>query len=226
MTELESYKELAYIFKNHGFKLCIVGGTVRDFLLNLPLGDLDLVTDATPKDMSGFLINADYTFERFGFVKLLFNEYKFDITTLRKECAYKDSRHPSKIEFVNSLEEDVVRRDFTCNGLYMDENLNIYDFVNGQKDIKNKILKTIGKADKRIKEDPLRIIRAVRFSLTYKFEICEELLNAIKHNKDILKLINQKKINEDINKIKNVSKEEIINLFNKLDININLDVIK
>ena len=226
MDELKSYKELSNIFKDYGFKLYLVGGVVRDFLLNLPLTDIDLVTNATPLDMEAFLKEADYSFKKYGFVKLNFKGHKFDITTLRKESAYKDSRHPSKIEFVDNLEEDVVRRDFTCNGLYMDENLKIYDFVNGQEDIKNKVLRMIGDANKRIKEDPLRIIRAIRFSLTYNFEMSEDLVKAMKENKEYLSLLNPIKIEEDLKKIKNVKKEVIINLLDKLGININLNVIK
>ena len=226
MDKFESYKNLTKIFNNHGFKLFLVGGAVRDFLMNLPLKDIDLVTDATPDEMEKFLIDADFTFKKYGFVKLNFEGNLFDVTTLRKESEYDDFRHPSKIKFVKDLKDDVVRRDFTCNGLYMDENFKIYDYVNGQEDIKNKIIKTIGNADKRIKEDPLRIIRAIRFSLTYKFEIDRELYEAILKHKGDLSLLNPSKINEDLKKIKNAKKDEIINLFDKLGININLDVIK
>lgn len=226
MSQLDSYKKLVKIFKDHGFNLFLVGGTVRDFLLKINLTDLDLVTNAKPSDMHKFLDNADFSFEKYGSVKLNFENFKFDITTLRKEYSYDDSRHPSKIEFVNNLEEDVVRRDFTCNGLYMDENLNVFDYVGGQKDIENHVLKMIGNPDARIKEDPLRIIRAIRFSLTYNLNIENELFNAIKNNISELNRLNPLKIKEDINKIKNVSNEEIYNLFNKLGIKNILDVVK
>ena len=99
---------------------------------------------------------------------------KFDITTLRKEDGYSDFRHPNKIKFTNSLKEDVLRRDITINALYMDKDLNVIDYVNGKEDINNKIIKMIGNPETRISEDPLRIIRILRFQLETNFKIEKE----------------------------------------------------
>ena len=203
---LEVFDKLFNLFSDNGFSLYMVGGTVRDYLLGLELFDMDVVSNATPEDMKKFLPTADYTFARFGSVKYKLDNVKFDITTLRKEMGYSDSRHPNKIEFCDSLEEDVKRRDFTINGLYMDNNLRIYDFVNGQLDLKNKIIKMIGDPKKRIKEDPLRILRALRFSLEFDFSIDENLENAIKNNIDLLKKLNQEKIKEEFHKSKDEKK--------------------
>ena len=211
---VEIFSKLFNLFYDNGRSLFMVGGTVRDYLLGIELFDMDVVTDATPNQMKEFLPEADFTFAKFGSVKLKIDDMKFDITTLRKESNYEDSRHPNRVVFCRSLEEDVLRRDFTINGLYMDNSLKIYDFVNGQVDLQNKIIKTIGRADKRIKEDPLRIVRALRFAIEFSFSIDEDLQNAIDNNKDLLKKLNPLKIEEELRKSKDEKKlRETLNHF-------------
>lgn len=208
--KLEIYRDLATLFDSKGFLLYLVGGTVRDYLLGKELTDMDLVTDATPNEMKEFLSNADYTFEKYGSVRLKIDDIKFDITTLRKEEGYSDFRHPNKICFTKSLKEDVFRRDITINAMYMDKDLNVIDFVGGQKDISNKIIRMIGKPLKRINEDPLRIIRIYRFKLETGFEIERELNDVLEHNFSKAKLINKDKINQEIRK--STHQEELIEL--------------
>ncbi len=213
--KLGKYQEIYHLFKENGFELYLVGGTVRDYLLNIQLTDMDLVTNATPKDMKKFLPNADYTFEKFGSVKVNFQQIKFDITTLRKESGYIDNRHPSKVVFSSSLKEDVYRRDFTVNALYMDHNLEVIDYVNGQEDIKNKILRMVGNPIERIKEDPLRIVRAVRFSLDYNLQIEKSLLEALKSLKSLIYTLNQEKVKQEVSKCRNG--EKLLDYLNELD---------
>lgn len=208
--KLEIYRDLATLFDSKGFLLYLVGGTVRDYLLGKKLTDMDLVTDATPGEMKEFLSNADYTFEKYGSVRLKIDDIKFDITTLRKEEGYSDFRHPNKICFTKSLKEDVFRRDITINAMYMDKDLNVIDFVGGQKDISNKVIRMIGKPLKRINEDPLRIIRIYRFKLETGFEIERELNDVLEHNFSKAKLINKDKINQEIRK--STHREELIEL--------------
>ena len=206
MDKLLTFKSLHKLFKENGYSLYLVGGTVRDFLLGLELNDYDVVTNATPKDMETFLENANYTFAKYGSVKLHYQNIKFDITTLRKEEGYLDSRHPNKIVFCDSLEDDSKRRDFTINALYMDEKERVIDFYNGKDDLKNHIIRMIGDIDKRIKEDPLRIIRAARFKISLDFELDNSLLKAMIKNKDLLKKVNKEKIEQDIKKCSNPNK--------------------
>lgn len=219
-------KKLESLFIQRGFSLYFVGGSVRDYLLTKQFDDVDLVTDATPEEMKEFLEDADFTFSKFGFVKVRFEGEKFDVTTLRIEDEYSDFRHPGTIRFTKKLEEDCLRRDFTLNGLYMDTNFKVYDYVNGVNDLSNRTLKMIGDPAKRLKEDPLRIIRALRFSLTYKFEIDISLKNAIFETISLLESLNLDKIKQDIKKIKNSSKEEVENLFKSFNIQKYLDVLK
>ena len=197
--KIELYQSLAVLFKSHGYELYLVGGTVRDYLLNIPLTDMDLVTEATPSEMKEFL-KADYTFEKYGSVKCLYEGVKFDVTTLRVESDYLDSRHPLKVCFTKSLKEDVFRRDLTINALYMDKDLKVIDLVGGELDLKNKIINMIGNPDKRISEDPLRIVRAIRFELEYNFSIEKKLEESIKRNIILLNKLNKDKLVQEIKK--------------------------
>ena len=225
--KIQEFLNLEKLFHEHGYKLYLVGGTVRDYLFGLSLIDMDAVTDATPNEMKAFLNKADYTFSRYGSVKYISEkEVKFDITTLREETGYKDARHPSEIKFVKELEKDVIRRDFTINGLYLDKDLKVIDLVDGLKDIQSKTLRMIGDADKRLKEDPLRIIRAFRFIAQFDLSIDNELDTAIKNNVDQLNKINLEKIKRDIKKIDISFKDKIIKLFEEYGIKHLKDVIE
>lgn len=224
-NNIDLYIELQKVFYSHGFKLFLVGGTVRNCLLNEPLDDMDLVTDATPNEMREFL-SGNYRFERYGCVSLKIEGVNFDITTLREENNYQDKRHPEDIRFTKDLEKDVRRRDFTINALYMDEKGQIYDYVGGQNDLKNHLLKMVGDPNKRIKEDPLRIIRALRFSLTYNLIISEELKEAIHRNIGLLDSLNPEKIKQDLRKIKCEDKEKIERLFDEFSIHHLLNVLE
>lgn len=226
MDYFSIFVSLSQTFAQHGYNLYLVGGSSRDYLLNLPLSDMDLVSDASPSQMSEFLIDADYTFSRFGSVKLHYQGVKFDITTLREEQNYLDSRHPTLIKFVKRLDIDVKRRDFTINALYIDEKGTVYDYVEGQKDLKNKIIRMIGNPSIRLKEDPLRIIRAIRFSLDYNFQIDEQLSICMMENIDLLNLLNKDKIKQDIKKIKCQDKEKINKIFIKFHIKHLLDMVE
>ena len=226
---LAIYIELAKEFNKHGYELYLVGGTVRDYLLNEPLTDMDAVTEATPEEVIAFLPDIDKTIKRFGSLKYKTKEgLKFDITTLRKESSYEDSRHPSKIIFVKDLKEDYLRRDFTVNALYMNKDLKVIDYCNGEQDLKDGILRMVGDPDIRIKEDPLRILRAIRFHLMHHLRIEESLLKAMHDNFDLLKNITDAKIRSELNKIDDsvVDQNEKNNIFAQFDIANLVGVIK
>lgn len=196
--DISSFLDLAKVFNQNGYRLYLVGGSARDYLLKRPLRDLDLASNATPNEMKQFLKNANYHYARFGSVRL----HNIDITTLRKEEDYHDYRHPRIIKFTQSIEEDYVRRDFTINALYIDEKLKVYDFANGLDDLHNKIIRFIGNPDKRVKEDPLRILRAERFARKLGFMIEPASLKAMNDNKCLLEKLNDNKIKEEIKKQK------------------------
>ena len=220
-NKILAFRSLADLFHNHGYKLYLVGGTVRDYLLGLPLDDMDAVTDATPIQIVSFLPDVDTTFAHLGSLKYKDRVgIKFDITTLRKESGYLDSRHPNNIVFVKNLEDDYLRRDFTVNALYMDRDLKIYDYCQGQEDLKKRLLRMVGNPDERLKEDPLRILRAIRFHLMYKLKIDKDLFEAMRDRFYLLENITDAKIKSELNKIdyQKVSKKAKEEIFSQFDI--------
>jgi len=194
---INKFIELASLFKSHGYNLYLVGGSSRDYLLHREFNDLDLASDATPSEIKKILPTWDYTYEMFGNV-----HYKnIDITTFRKEENYADYRHPSKVVFTKDIKEDYKRRDFTINAIYIDKDLKVYDFSNGSIDLKNKIIRFIGDPVYRVKEDPLRILRAERFAKVLGFTIEPNSLKAINDNRDLLNKLNKDKISQELRKI-------------------------
>ena len=202
MNKIQEFQSLASLFKAHGYNLYLVGGTVRDYLLGLELSDMDAVTDATPIEVVSFLPNCDTTFAHLGSLKYKSESgLKFDITTLREESSYLDSRHPSRITFVKDLKLDYKRRDFTINAMYMDSNLNVIDYCNGKEDLSRHLLRMVGDPDKRLKEDPLRILRAIRFHLVFKMILDEKLEEAMRDRFYLLNNITDAKIQSELDKI-------------------------
>ena len=220
-NRIKSFQSLAEVFAKHGFSLYLVGGTVRDYLLGYALEDMDAVSDATPTQIMSFLPNVDSTFAHLGSLKYKDPDgVKFDITTLRRESGYVDSRHPNKVIFVSDLEDDFSRRDFTVNAMYMDKDLRIYDFCNGQKDLNNRILRMVGDPDQRLKEDPLRILRAIRFHLMFNLKIENSLLESMRDRFYLLENITDAKIKSELAKIdySRVNPEDKKEIFSQFDI--------
>jgi tRNA nucleotidyltransferase (CCA-adding enzyme) len=210
------FKELKPIlesFSVHGHSAYLVGGSSRDILLSKKTHDIDIATDAKPEKVIAIfnLKKVDpFTF-KFGNVKTIINEIEVDITTLRTESGYSDLRHPEKIEFIKDPKIDSLRRDFTINALYMDKDGKILDYHNGQQDLKDKVLRMIGDPVARIKEDPVRMLRALRFALTLNMTIEESLLSSIKDNQDLLNLVSDFRIKDEITKmLKGKSKENVV----------------
>ena len=201
MTLPKCFLDLASLYEENGFSLYLIGGTSRDILLGLPCRDYDFVTDATPKEEKAFLLQADYTFAKFGSVKVTFEDVKIDVTTLRKEEGYEDYRHPRKIVFVRDLQEDSLRRDFTVNAIYIDRNGNVIDFHNGMEDLQKKVLRFIGDPWKRIEEDPLRIIRGERFAKTLGFAFDLDTAKAMEELSPLLEKLNPEKVNMERRKM-------------------------
>lgn len=197
---------LKQIFNQNGYRLYMIGSTSRDYLLKREIKDYDFVSDATPDEILKFL-DCDKTFKKFGTLKYKYNNFNIDIVTLRKEANYQDYRHPSKITFIKDINNDYQRRDFTINAIYIDENYNVLDPSNlGVSDLNNRILRLIGNKDERIKEDPLRILRAKRFILEYNLNVEEETKQALKNNLFLLNKLNKDKIHLEELKLEKIKK--------------------
>jgi len=183
-----------------------VGGMVRDLLLGKKVTDIDIATQTTPPEIIKLLtdnnIACDGAYSRFGVVVAKKAGYKIEIATFRKDLPGK-SRYP-KISFVITPKQDSARRDFTVNALYLSpKNNSILDFHQGLKDLKLKKIKFIGNPEKRIKEDPLRIIRALRFAKTLNFKLEDKTKNAIEKNYFSIKTLTKTRIKNELDKVRN-----------------------
>lgn len=194
------------IFNSHGFNLWLVGGAVRNHLSGFAISDVDFATDALPSEVESLLKAYNYVYSnyamKYGSIDVK-QPLKCQITTLREELDYVDGRHPRVIKFVKELAIDVKRRDFTINGLYMDQQGNVIDMVDGLADLKNKKLVMIGDTQLRITEDPLRIVRALRLCADYNFTLSDDLHAVINDKRQLLTQIPISKAKQEISKIKN-----------------------
>ena len=188
-------------FYRSNFEAFMVGGCVRDILLgNLPK-DYDITTSAKPEITISLFDKTIPTGLKHGTVTVLISNEPYEVTTYRTEGKYIDNRRPSSVDFVTDIKEDLSRRDFTINALAYNEKVGLIDYFNGTDDIKNKIIRCVGNADKRFKEDALRMLRAVRFSCQLNFDIEENTYTAIKNNYKLIKNISSERIRDELCKI-------------------------
>lgn len=196
----DKIKEILEMITNKGFKAYVVGGYVRDYLRKIKTNDIDICTNARVKDLMEIFKDYKVTPLEYGNILLETKDYLYEITTFRKDIDYIKNRKPI-IEYVDTLEEDITRRDFTVNSICMDKDGKIIDLLNGKKDLNKKIIRTIGDPYFKIKQDSLRILRAIRFASCLNFKIEDNLKNAIKENKDLLKDLSYERKKEELTKI-------------------------
>ena len=186
-----------------GFQAYLVGGYVRDLILGIPSGDIDITTDATPAQVkicfSGCRLIE--TGIKHGTVTVLFEGQAIEITTFRLESGYSDNRHPDEIRFASTLDEDLSRRDFTVNALCLDSSCCIVDKLGGLSDLRKKLLRAIGSPEERFNEDALRILRALRFASVYGFEIDSQTSKAIHDLKDLILNVSNERVFSEMKKI-------------------------
>ena len=187
--------------EKYGFKAYIVGGYPRDLYLGRKSADVDICTNATPKDLKEIFKDAMLSNERYGSVTIIYDKIHFEITTFRKEIKYINNRLPVKIEYINDLRDDLIRRDFTINTLCIDSNGNLMDVLGICKDLQNEVIKTVGIAKTKIKEDSLRILRAIRFATTLNFKLDDDLKKSIKKYAYLLRTLSYHRKKEELDKI-------------------------
>ncbi|NHM29148.1 CCA tRNA nucleotidyltransferase [Neobacillus terrae] len=186
---IKPFQEAAPVLKKlieAGYEAYFVGGSVRDYLLQRPISDVDIATSATPAEVKRvFHKTADVGIEH-GTVLVFHNKKTYEITTFRSEAEYEDFRRPKEVSFIRSLKEDLQRRDFTMNAIAMTAEGKLIDPFEGQKSIKGKMIRTVGIAEERFGEDALRMMRAVRFVSQLSFVIDKGTFDALKKNGKLL----------------------------------------
>ena len=184
-----------------GFEAYFVGGSVRDVLLHRHVHDVDITTSAYPEEVKELFDKSIDTGIKHGTVTVLYGGESYEITTFRTESGYQDFRRPDHVTFVQNLDEDLKRRDFTINALAMDMHGDIVDLFNGIEDLKNHIIRAVGNPEKRFHEDALRMMRAVRFMSQLEFKLEEKTEQAIKDKHELLKKISVERIREEFVKM-------------------------
>ena len=166
--------------KEAGHEAVFVGGSVRDLVLGKEISDVDIATSATPEEVKSlFSHTVDVGIEH-GTVLVLHHHDSYEVTTFRTEGTYQDFRHPDSVTFVRSLEEDLMRRDFTINALAVNDKEEIVDYFGGIEDLEREIIRCVGNPMERFNEDALRMMRAVRFAGQLGFTIESDTFNAIR----------------------------------------------
>lgn len=194
-------EEVLRKLNNYGCEAYIVGGAVRDILMGKVPMDWDIATEAEPETVKRIFDKTVDTGIKHGTVMVLLDGNQVEVTTYRSEGEYSDFRRPDKVEFVRSLREDLSRRDFTMNAIAYSPKEGYKDYNNGIDDIKNKIIRCVGKPDERFSQDALRMMRAIRFSCELNFQIEQLTFDAIRKNAYLIKMISNERIRDELNRI-------------------------
>ncbi len=205
----EEAKKIVEALEKAGYEAYLVGGCVRDLVLNQKPNDWDVTTNARPPEIAK-LFKKHFIDNDFGMVTVLTGSRdetlrEIQVMPYRIEKDYRDQRHPGQIDFIDDLKEDLARRDFTINaialGFHPDGTTVLVDPYNGREDLDKHILRAVGKPEERFAEDALRMMRAVRLATTLDFEIEKKTLEAVQHNAHLLKNISAERIQYELVKI-------------------------
>jgi len=185
-----------------GYQALLVGGCVRDILLDRVPADYDVATNATPDQVLQLFPHGITVGAQFGVILVPQDGMKVEVATFRSDIGYADGRHPDRVVYSRSPEEDVQRRDFTINGLLMRHDTGeALDYVNGRADLQAGIIRAIGDPDRRFAEDKLRMLRAVRFAARFGYEIEPETFRAIRRHAAEVRQVSAERIREELTKI-------------------------
>lgn len=193
-------KVLARLLEN-GYQAYFVGGCVRDEIMGRPVHDMDIATSAKPEDVIRLFDRTIPTGIQHGTVTVLSGDHAFEVTTFRKEAEYEDHRHPSSVEFVERLTEDLQRRDFTMNAIAGDGEGRLTDPFGGREDIEAGLIRCVGEAAERFDEDALRMMRAVRFASVFAFRPVKSLWSAMRAGRSKIAFIAMERIRTELEKI-------------------------
>lgn len=197
----QDVKYIIDTFYNNGYEAFMVGGCIRDSLLNKIPVDYDIATSAPPDVTEKLFKRTIPTGIEHGTITVLIDKNSYEVTTYRIEGKYSDNRKPDNVVFISNIKEDLDRRDFTINAFAYNDREGLLDYFSGNTDLNNKIIRCVGDPDKRFKEDALRMLRAIRFSSQLDFNIDEKTYSAIKVNSDSIINISNERIRVELSKI-------------------------
>ena len=207
-----------------GFEAYIVGGYPRDKYLGIISTDIDICTSATPSDIEELFSNVDTTYSKYGSVRLEYSGYLYEVTTFRKDKALMDGNRYYEVEYACSLEEDLKRRDFIINTLCIDYNGNYVDYLEARNDMDKKVIRTVKVASISFREDPLRILRAIRFCAILSFDLSDDLCDAINELKYNLTKLSKTRVQKELTLI--LESNTGVNILKKFEIDklLNIDL--
>ncbi len=189
------------ILNDHGYQAYIVGGYPRDKILGITSKDIDICTSAKPKEIMEIFDTDKVNDISYGSVKVIYKNALFDVTTFRKDIKYENNRKPIKIRYVDDLKKDLLRRDFTVNTICIDASGELIDLLNARQDLDRHIIKMVGNPRHRLKEDSLRILRAIRFAANLDFLIDDKTKYYIKKYAYLLTKLSGSRKREELDKI-------------------------
>ncbi len=218
-STLEVAKKVLSRLRNAGYQAYFVGGCVRDMLMGKPIQDIDIDTNASPIIVSTIFPNSLALGAAFGIIVVKEDGRLFEVASFRSDGNYEDGRHPQHVVF-SSMKEDVLRRDFTINGMYYDPfEEKLFDLVEGQKDIEKRVIRAIGHPKLRFSEDKLRILRAIRFSSSLGFALDPATDRAIiKEAPTLIHSVSPERIWQELKKMLNKQPHDALLLLIKLKV--------
>jgi tRNA nucleotidyltransferase (CCA-adding enzyme) len=194
------YEQILESLSLAGYEAYLVGGSVRDSILKRPSKDYDICTSATPEEIAALFEDVDLVGAHFGVCIVHEGDEQVEVATFRLDGAYSDNRRPDQVKYTLDVKEDLARRDFTINGLLMDKDGQVIDYVDGLTDIHTKTIRCIGDPKKRFHEDALRMLRAIRFEAQLDFRIEHKTQRDIINNAHLLSNISAERIRDEFNK--------------------------
>jgi poly(A) polymerase len=202
VTPRELANSICETLRRNGHEVLLVGGCVRDVLLGREASDYDVATDATPERVLALFPGSVGIGAQFGVVQVPGDGFKVEVATFRSDVGYSDGRHPDSVVYARTPKDDVQRRDFTINGLLMRHDTGeVLDFVGGQVDLKNHLVRAIGEPDRRFVEDKLRLMRAVRFAARFGFAIEPATLAAVRRHAPEVTQVSAERLRDELTKL-------------------------
>jgi tRNA nucleotidyltransferase/poly(A) polymerase len=187
--------------RDKGHDAYLVGGCVRDMVMNIEPSDYDIATSATPAEIMKMFPHTSPIGAQFGVVLVIYRGHPYELATFRSDEAYVDGRRPTGVVFTD-VQTDVLRRDFTINGLLYDPlDKRVIDYVSGQADIRDRIVRAIGNPQKRFEEDKLRLLRAIRFGARLGYSIEPETWTALCRMAPEIRRVSSERIREELRRI-------------------------